>query len=133
MQFSDKCELKSGIWNFFIDGRQTPFTDEPFASWMIVNLLVRSNRGGTLINLSKKVTQNKPENFCCRCVLRYCDPLSPDIKKGLIAEKNSAQDKFIPRYCLYLGNFPWLVILYFQSIFKILYFHSVDISLFFHV
>ena len=24
-----------------------------------------------------------------------CDLLSPDIKKGLMAEKNSAQDKFI--------------------------------------
>ena len=99
---------------FFIDGLQTPFTDKPFASWMIVNLLVWKKRGGTLINLSKKVTQNKPEIFCCRCVSSMCDLLSPDNKKRLIAKKNSAQDKFIARSSLLLGHFPWIVMLYFQ-------------------
>ena len=129
VQCSSQRNVKWGqaSGTFFIDGLQTPFTDKPFASWMIVNLLVRNNRGGRLINLTKKVTQNKPEIFCCRCVFRYVW----SIVTRLIAEKNSAQDKFIPRFSLYLRHFPWLVILYIQSIFRILYFHPVNISLLF--
>ena len=72
---------------------------------MIVNLLVRNNRGETLINLSKKLPQYKPENFAACVFSGMCDLLSPDIKKGLIAEKNSAQEKFTPRSSLYLGHF----------------------------
>ena len=60
---------------------------------MMVNLLARNDRGGMLINLSKKVTQN---SFAAGVFSGMCDLLSPDIKKGLIAEKNSAQNKFIP-------------------------------------
>ena len=70
---------------------------------MMVNLLARNDRGGMLINLSKKVTQN---SFAAGVFSGMCDLLSPDIKKGLIAEKNSAQDKFIPRSSLYFGHFP---------------------------
>ena len=58
---------------------------------MIVNVLVRNNRGETLINLSKKLPQNKPENFAACVFSGMCDLLSSDIKKRLIAEKNSAQ------------------------------------------
>ena len=49
-----------------------------------------------LLTLNKELKKKK----------KMCDLLSPDIKKGLIAEKTSAQDKFIPRSSLYLGHFP---------------------------
>ena len=114
--------------NFFIDGLQTPFTDKPFASWMILNLLIRNNSGGTLIKKSHKTNL---KTFAAGVFSGMCDLLSPDIKKGLIIEKNSAQDKFIAQSTLYLGHLPWLAILYFQSVSGILYFDSVDISLFF--
>ena len=74
---------------FFIDGLQTPYADKPFASWMVVNLLVRNDRGGTLINLSKEVTKNKSENFCCRS---------------------------LPRSPLYFEDFPLLMKKYFKDI-----------------
>ena len=62
---------------------------------MIVNLLVRNNRGGCLLTLVKRSHKTNLKIFAAGVFLGMCDLLSPDIKKGLMAEKKYAQDKFI--------------------------------------
>ena len=67
---------------------------------MIVNLLVRNNRGGCLLTLVKRSHKTNLKIFAAGVFLGMCDLLSPDIEKELIAKKSFAQDKFIPRSSL---------------------------------
>ena len=73
---------------------------------MIVKLLVRNKWAGRLLTLVKRSHKTNLKVFAAGVFSGMCNLLSPDIKKGLIAEKNSAQDKFIPQSTLYLGHFP---------------------------
>ena len=50
---------------------------------------------GRLLTLVKWSDKTNLKIFAAGVFLGMCDLLSPDIKKGLMAEKNYAQDKFI--------------------------------------